>query len=168
MKHTFTYTDGEIELRPFSAYDSEQYRCLRNQSKNRYCFFNSDIITVESQQEWYNNYLEREHDYMFSVYNQHGQFLGGAALYDITEDTAEFGRLLIDKDATKKHGIGYHVLLLACRFAKEQLGLIYLHLEVFENNLPAKITYEKAGFLLKKRYLSPDGKRYLNYMEKML
>lgn len=105
---------------------------------------------------------------MFSVYNQQGQFLGGTALYDITEDTAEFGRLLIDKSVTEKRGIGYQALMLTCRLAKEQLGLIYLHLEVFENNLPAKKTYEKAGFLLKKRYLSPDGKQYLNYMEKIL
>ena len=168
MDHTFTCTNGEIRLSPFSAGDSEKYRQLRNKEYNRNCFFFSGVITMEAQRNWYNNYLKKENDYMFSVYDQTGQFLGGAALYDMQKDTAEFGRLLIDRTAAGKSGIGYQVLMLLCRLAKEQFHLSYLHLELFEDNIPARKTYEKAGFVCKKRYLPPNGTRYLNYMEKIL
>lgn len=168
MKHTFTCSDKDVTLRPLSCEDSEKYRQLRNQEQNRRCFFYSDRITKNAQQKWYDNYLKKENDYMFSVYNHNGQFLGGAALYDMQTDHAEFGRLLIDRTAAGQGGTGYQVLMLLCQLAKEQFHLSYLHLELFEDNLPAKKTYEKAGFVCKKRYLSPDGARYLNYMEKIL
>ena len=105
---------------------------------------------------------------MFSIYSQKGQFLGGAALYDITETSAEFGRILIDRSAAGKSGTGCQVLLLLCRLARETLGLSSLHLEVIQDNLPALKTYEKAGFHTKKSYPSSDGSRILNYMEKTL
>lgn len=155
-------------LCPLSPEDSEKYRRLRNHECNRRCFLFSGIITADAQRSWYGNYLKKDDDYMFSIYNQTGQFLGGAALYNIQADTAEFGRLLIDRTTAGKGGTGRRVLMLLCRLAKEQLRLSRLHLEVFEDNLPAKKTYEKSGFICKKRYLSPDGTRYLNYMEKIL
>ena len=105
---------------------------------------------------------------MFSIYNQKGQFLGGAALYDIAETSAEFGRIIIDKTAACKKGIGCQVLLLLCRFARDQFHLQSLHLEVFEDNLPAVKTYEKAGFQKQESYPSSDSNRNLVYMEKNL
>lgn len=168
MKHDYTCTDGNITLYPLSESDSELYRQLRNQEQNRNCFLFSGIITEEAQQQWYADYLEKPNDYMFSIYNQKGQFLGGAALYDIAETSAEFGRIIIDKTAARKKGIGCQVLLLLCALAKEQLHLNMLHLEVFEDNLPAYRTYEKAGFQPQKRYPSTDNRRILVYMEKNL
>ena len=168
MKHQFTCTDGDIELRPMSAADSELYRRLRNQEYNRSCFLFSGIISTEEQQQWYENYLKKPNDYMFSIYNQKGQFLGGAALYDITETSAEFGRIIIDKEAAGKNGIGCQVLLLLCDFSRQQLRLQNLHLEVFEDNLPAVKTYVKAGFQIQKSYPHSDSGRVLHYMEKTL
>lgn len=168
MKHPFTCTDGDIELRPLSAKDSELYRQLRNQEHNRSCFLFSGTITKEGQQQWYENYLKKPNDYMFSIYNQKGQFLGGAALYDIAETSAEFGRILIDKTAAGKKGIGCQTLLLLCDFARKQLGLKALHLEVFKDNLPAVKTYEKVGFQVLKCYPHSDTGKMLYYMEKNL
>ena len=168
MKHNYTCTNGDIELCPLSEHDSEQYRQLRNLENNRKWFLFSGMITKEAQKTWYDNYLKRENDYMFSIYNQTGQFLGGAALYDITRDSAEFGRILVNRAAAGKSGTGYQALMLLCQLAKKELSLRMLHLEVFEDNLPARKLYEKAGFVYKKQYASSDSEKILHYMEKML
>ncbi len=64
--------------------------------------------------------------------------------------------------------MGTLALLLLCDLAREQLGLIRLYLEVYEDNIPAVKTYEKAGFILKGRRPAKDGMRYINDMEKRL
>ncbi len=168
MEHTFTCTDGTILLRPLTPADSESYRLLRNREQNRRCFFYSAPISARAQQEWYQNYLKKENDYMFAVCDADGAFLGGAALYDVTGDTAEFGRLIIDKEAAGRGGCGVQALLLLCTFARETLHLTGLHLEVYKDNLPALKTYEKAGFLTRKQYPAPDGMRDICYMETLL
>lgn len=167
MEHTLTAADSVIALRPLSAEDSERYRLLRNQDRNRVCFFYSEIITPEAQRKWYRQYLTATDDYMFSVYDKEERFLGGAALYHIEAGSAEFGRLLIDRDANGK-GTGLRVLSLLCGLAAQRFGLSLLHLEVYEDNLPARKTYEKAGFTVQKRYPFPGTDRCLLYMEKDL
>lgn len=168
MNHQYKIESTKITLLPMSQNDSELYRQLRNQEENRKCFLFSGIIEKDAQEIWYNNYLNREDDYMFSVYNKIGQFLGGAALYDITEHSAEFGRVLLDRTLSAHQGIGYEVLMLLCQFAKATLGLSMLHLEVFEDNLAARKTYEKAGFCCKTQYPTSNGSKILHYMEKQL
>lgn len=167
MKHNFTCTDGNIILRPLSRSDSEQYRLLRNQENNRHCFIFSDPISSEAQKNWYENYLLEKGDYMFAIYSQDDHFLGGAALYHFSTNSAEFGRIVIDEKYAGK-GVGYRALSLLCQLAKEQMGLSMLHLEVFADNQPAKRLYEKAGFLLKRKYPSPKPSQELLYMEKLL
>lgn len=167
MEHTLTADDGVITLRPLSAGDSERYRLLRNQDRNRVCFFYSEIITPEAQHRWYRQYLATAQDYMFSVYDKDQRFLGGAALYHFESDSAEFGRLLIDRERAGK-GTGLRVLQLLCRLAAQHFGLSRLRLEVYEDNLPARKTYEKAEFTVQNRSPSPDSDRYLLYMEKNL
>lgn len=168
MKHTLTCHDGGIILRPLSPEDSERYRILRNQEHNRHWFFFSDIISREAQEVWYQSYLGKKDEYMFSIYNTDDIFLGGAALYHLIDKTAEFGRLIVDRPAAGQGGVGARSLLLLCDLAKNQLGLTRLHLEVYEDNLPAVKTYEKAGFVLKKCSPAPDGTRSIHYMEKIL
>ncbi len=168
MEHTFTCRGHGLILCPFSAKDSECYRLLRNRENNRRWFFFSDPISREAQEDWYRSYLKKDDEYMFSIYTENGTFLGGAALYHIGEHAAEFGRLIVDRTAAGRGGVGTLALLLLCDLAREQLGLIRLYLEVYEDNIPAVKTYEKAGFILKGRRPAKDGMRYINDMEKRL
>lgn len=168
MNHHYETGNTQITLLPMSEHDSELYRRLRNQECNRKCFIFSGIIEKEAQALWYKNYLQKENDYMFSIYNKTGQFLGGAALYDITNHSAEFGRIIIDRNLAGRGGIGYEVLILLCQFAKTTLGLSTLHLEVFDENLSARKTYEKAGFYYKTQSEHAKSGKILHYMEKQL
>jgi len=182
MKHDLTWRDADIVLNPLSYEDSQHYRRLRNVEANRRWFVYTGTISCEAQREWYQAYLRREDDYMFSVYSPNGTFLGGVALYNIEKDRAEFGRLLIDRTAYGKPGAGYYATRALCHLAREELGLTLLHLEVLTHNLPALKTYEKAEFkiirqytLSEKPYLSEksgqnpaDCSRDFYYMEKIL
>ncbi len=72
---TYLYlcTDAALLLRPLTPADSERYRlCCAIRIRTAAAFFYSDPISVKSQQEWYQNYLRRENDYMFAVCDADG------------------------------------------------------------------------------------------------
>lgn len=152
-------------LMPLAQNELELMRCLRNQ--NRFSFLTSNIITEEMQQLWYQKYLQRSEDYMFSVLVRKAHtWIGTVALYDIDREKqqAEFGRLMIDRKAAGRGGMGYEATMCACEIGFQQLGLQRIYLDVFADNLPAVKTYEKAGFHI---YGKKEASgRELLYMEK--
>lgn len=161
MKHNYSdYTD-EIELRPMVFSDIEAMRQLRNQ--NRKYFLCSDKITSTDQQRWYNRYLETPDDYMFSIFQQK-RWIGAVALYNIKyeERIAEFGRLMIVKSTVVRKGLGTVATICACKIGFEQLGLSKIYLEVYEDNLPAIKTYERAGFFRCGERVDSTGRTILN------
>lgn len=145
MHNAYCMQLGPTRLIPLSAEDSEKMRVLRN--KNRNCFVYSGEISEQAQAAWYQSYLERTDDYMFSViYVPTGMWIGAVGLYDIAGGEAEFGRLLVDGTAVGKRGLGVPVTEAACRIGFESIGLQRIRLEVYADNMAAVKTYEKAGF----------------------
>lgn len=147
MKHVFFQSWGRIDLRPLSAEDAQKMRLLRN--KNTKSFLDSNQITEDAQKAWYQKYLEKCGDYMFSVYlTGTGQWVGAVGIYDVNQEakSAEFGRILIDKEAAQMGGLGVDTTRAACQFAFEQLGMNTVYLDVFTDNILAVRTYEKSGF----------------------
>jgi RimJ/RimL family protein N-acetyltransferase len=67
MRESFALTSPEcdITLRAITEGDLENLRVWKN--THRFAFFYQEIITPEQQQEWFQNYLTRAHDYMFIV-----------------------------------------------------------------------------------------------------
>ncbi len=156
MKHSFSMTLDHIELRPLEIGEIEQMRILRNQA--RQYFVCSEEISKIAQAAWYEKYLSAPGDYMFSIYYQQ-QWIGAAALYNAANGAAEFGRLVIDRTKTDRGGLGVQVTRAVCKFGFEELGLIRIYLEVFENNLAARKTYERAGFRYTERTIEKSGCR---------
>lgn len=162
MNHNFAVEYERVKLVPLSAEDAEKMRVLRN--KNSAKFFSHSEITAEDQQRWFRKYLDTPDDYMFSVYlKETNVWVGAVSIYNVESDlkTAEFGRILIDKDATAEYGLGVDTTIAACRFAFAQLQLTTLHLEVYSDNIPAVHTYIKAGFQEKGRTLSTNEKEII-------
>lgn len=169
MDHSYQIEENGLVLKPMNAGESEAYRQLRNRPENRAMLFTHDEITKEAQEAWFARYLTKSDDYMFSVLSAEGTFLGAVALYDATDAEAEFGRIIIDKEAACRGGVGTEALLLLCRIAKEQMHLTRIYLDLYEENIAAFKTYERAGFAVTKREPSakePD--KMIVYMEKML
>lgn len=162
MKHDYTQSFDRVELVPLSSEDAEKMRLLRN--RNSRFFFNASVIEKEQQQCWYQKYLNTPGDYMFSVYLKGpGIWVGAVGIYDVDPQngSAEFGRILIDKQAAQQSGLGVDTTKAACEFAFRELGLQTIHLEVYAQNLPAVTTYLKAGFHEDKRTLDSENREII-------
>ena len=148
MKHEYTASYGRVRLQPLSEQDSQQYRLIRNREENRSKFVFSGLITEEAQKLWYTRYLDTSGDCMFSVYDSENRFIGGNAIYNISPDdlTAEYGRLLIDKERCRSGGWGYEATAAALKAAFCELGLKKVYLQVYADNTAACKTSLKAGF----------------------
>lgn len=167
MKHNYSDCYRDIILHPMTHEDSEDYRILRNREENRKWFANTEIISSEMQSIWYQNYLNKEGNYMFAAFhtNHPEMFIGAVSIYDICQEEkqAEFGRIIVDKTKILMNGIGYQIAVCACKIGFHHINLEKLHLEVFSDNIPAIKTYEKIGFN-EKHQTEKDGKTLI-YME---
>lgn len=160
MNHSFFKEGERISLYPLKMEELEKMRALRN--RNRHSFVTSKEITRDGQREWYEGYLNRENDYLFSVYYQ-GNWVGAVSIYDVDpiEGSAEFGRLMIDREAAGTGGLGVEVTKAACQIAFQQLGVQAIELEVYADNIPAQITYLKSGFIPEELCLDGEDRRML-------
>ena len=150
MKHEFTIFKNGYILKPLELEDIESLRVLRNKDKNRICFLYNEVISEEQQKEWYKRYLEKPEDYMFSIFKEDEacDFLGSAAIYNFNHEynSAEFGRIVLDKTKLKESGLGTLVTSEVCNFAFNEFNLSQVILEVFEDNVAALKIYKKVGF----------------------
>lgn len=144
MLHHYTTRYEDILLKPMTIDDSEKYRRLRNQDEIRKWFENTGVISMEAQARWFESYLHKEDEMMFSIYNSHDDFIGGCSLYKIGGGTSEYGRLIV---APEYRGKGYgRISTIAALDVAKALGLHTVHLDVFADNQSAIRTYIAAGF----------------------
>lgn len=137
----------DVYIRELNASDIEILRLVRNQSKNRTCFIYNKEISYEQQCTWYESYCNNDTDYMYSVIRKEDETpVGFGALYNLTGDTAEFGRLLVHKDVYKKSGLGTYILTSLIAIARDRFHLQKLTLEVFLDNISAIKIYLNCGF----------------------
>ena len=144
MKHLFSKTYEDIALKPMSMDDALKYRVLRN--RNRKCFFYDGIISAEEQIKWYQNYLVKDGEYMFSIYKDES-FIGGCGLYGFKENTCEFGRIVVDNAGGD--GCGTKALQACIEVVRENFTMVNKVVLYFsKNNIKAKKSYLKAGFTI--------------------
>jgi RimJ/RimL family protein N-acetyltransferase len=158
VKHSFALDYNTVLLRPLEETDIDSMRLLRNKCRNS--FINSNEISSEEQRKWYQNYLGKPGDYMFSIIYRDA-WVGAVALYNVDSSHAEFGRLMINKEVTGRKGLGVEATIGACKIGFEQLGLSTICLEVYADNLAAIKTYERSGFLVCGQTDNLDGRTVL-------
>lgn len=161
MRHSYEIRYKRVFLRPLEERDIEELRILRN--KNREFFNDSRLIPPEQQKVWFRRYLEKNDDVMFAVElaGDPGRFIGATAIYNIDPagGTAEWGRLVIDRDKTALRGLGAEVIAAACHFAFAGMGVRRVDFELFKSNERARRTYMRAGGVI----VGEDEKKW--YME---
>lgn len=155
MQHSFQARKDEVELRPLVGEECEKYRILRNNEAIRKWFFSDRIISKSDQQEWYSLYLERDNEYMFSIYYR-DRFVGGIGLYDIqsNNETGEVGRIVIN-EAFQGKGIGTNSIIMICDIASK-MGLNMISAHIYANNIASKQAFFKAGFYEEETILDKD------------
>lgn len=165
MKHNYRIEKDEIMIRPVEEKDIEMIRNWRNIDSIRMSFLSQTIISAPQQKLWFEKYCNNDSDIMFII-EYHNLPVGTVALYNIDyhEKRAEFGRLMIGEMSARGKKIGEKVTSFLCEYAMSHLQLDKIVLEVYEDNIHAKVAYEAVGFKTIK-YLSNNGRNVL-LMEK--
>lgn len=121
---------------------------LRNDAKlNRY--IHHELLTEEMHDRWLSAQLGRRDALNFAILVR-GAFAGTLSLYNITRDTAEFGRFILRDGIARVYAPV--ASLLATSFGFEILGLPELHSKVLEDNQRALSFIERIGWRRDSRY----------------
>lgn len=108
--------NGRVRLRLLADADLALTLSWRNDEDNRRWFFTTDPIPLDVHQRWFEQYRNRDDDFVFVIEETESlkRPVGQLSLYRIEWDTgrAEFGRLLIGDPEAK--GLGLAQLATAC------------------------------------------------------
>lgn len=148
MEHSFTAKFKNVTISPISENDIEFLRVWRNNADNTKFLRKIPYITSEMQKEWFAKYLENKDEIFFSIIENNilNRCVGSAALYDFTENSAEFGKFLIGDSEAHGKNVGYHTMIAILSIAFEELRLKNVTLTVYSANKRALHIYEKVGF----------------------
>jgi RimJ/RimL family protein N-acetyltransferase len=139
-----------VRLRLLQGEDLSLTLHWRNQDHIRRWFFFSDVIAPEQHARWFEQYQERDDDFVFIIEDiQAGdQPVGQVALYHIdwAQGRAEFGRLMIGEASAAGKGLAFAATQLALKVAFQDLALREVYLEVYADNERAIAIYEGLGF----------------------
>ena len=136
-------------LRPMEEADADSIVLWRNKEWVRRNFLYQGPFTREGQLNWLHTQVEPGHVAQFMICEtDSGRAVGSVYFRDIDRinSCAEYGIFIGEEDAVGK-GYGTQAAGLALRIAFEELELESVFLRVFEDNIGARKSYEKAGFL---------------------
>lgn len=145
----------EATLRPLTKADLPSTLAWRNHEDSRLWFHSTESITQVQHDDWFARYLDRDNDYVF-ILELAGEPVAQSAIYDVADNAAEFGRLLVDP-AKRGLGLSHRAIALSLRVADELLLLTQVHLEVKSSNARAIRAYEAAGFRRDSTRTGHDG-----------
>ena len=126
--------------------DSESYRILRNKPEIRKWFYSNSVISADEQRLWFENYLHKDNEIMFSIIYRNF-FAGGGGIYhiDSIQKSAEIGRIVVDKTVAVERGVGKNAILAASQLAF-QLGIKTLYANIYADNIASQKAFKGAGF----------------------
>ena len=151
-RHIQPIEDNDVLLRLLQETDLPLTLNWRNQDHIRSWFFYSDLITPEQHRAWFDQYRERDDDFVFIIEETETlrRPIGQVSLYSIdwTDRRAEFGRLMIGDREAQGKGLARRAARLLVEAAFDRFGLKEIHLEVIKDNAPAVAIYRQIGFRL--------------------
>ncbi len=163
MNHNFEMEYKDICVKPLKQDELEKLRLMRN--RHRECFFSDSLITEEQQINWYEKYLTTPNDYVFSVFCG-DIWIGSTSLYNVSKDSAEFGRIVIEGERAGKKGLGSMTVKAVCLIGFEFLNLKSVYLEVFSDNVRAVNAYKRAGFTeFSRKFLNGKSVSVMKYVK---
>ena len=142
-----------ICLRPLNENDLPMTLEWRNQDHIREWFFDSKKIDHDQHIKWFDNYLNKDNDYVYIIEEKRGAQnspIGQIALYNLDKENkcAELGRLMIGEHSARGKGLAKAAVNQLIFYAENHLNIRMIHLEVLENNLSAIAVYISCGFRL--------------------
>lgn len=141
---------GRVRLRLLEEADLPMTLAWRNQDHIRQWFLNSDAITPEQHRGWYEQYRDRDDDFVFIIEETETlrRPVGQVALYrvDWLVRRAEFGRLMIADAGARGLGLAHLATTCMVEAALGLWGIEEIDLEVLDTNTAALRVYHDCGF----------------------
>lgn len=141
MQHTLSTEGFGVRLRPVKMEDAEFIVWLRNLEHARGRVGDSATDTA-AQQAWLNEYFKREGDYYFIIETNGGIPVGAYGIYDLTGDSAESGRWIVQPEVPA----AIPSAILAFEIAFEKLRLRELRVKTVTTNTNVLSLNKKLGF----------------------
>lgn len=141
---------AEIYLRKMEISDTDKIVEWRNKDRVRRNFIYQELFTIEGHHNWLATQVEPGYVVQFMICEKNSDRAVGSVYFrdiDKQKSCAEYGIFIGEDDAVGK-GYGTDAAKFALSYAFEELGLNYIFLRVFEDNIGAIKSYEKAGFKL--------------------
>lgn len=113
-------------------------------------------MSMQDEQNWFDGFSKRDpHEKQLSIEIRKGKawkLIGNCGLFgiELVPRSTELGIMIGDKSEWNK-GYGAEVMTLLLRHCFETLNLNRAYLRVYEDNVRAVRSYEKAGFVLEGR-----------------
>lgn len=139
---------GEIYLRKMEVSDTDKIVEWRNKDRVRSNFIYQEPFTVPGHLNWIKTRIEPGDVVQFMICEKNTKRAVGSVYFrdiDRQRSQAEYGIFIGEDDAVGK-GYGTCAARLALDYAFKELKLKYIFLRVFEDNIGARKSYEKAGF----------------------
>lgn len=131
MKHAICMEGYCYRLRPVSLSDAAFILRIRLEDKERTRFIHEIPNDIALEEQWIENYFQREGDYFFVVENKfNNEAEGLIAIYDMEHGRAEWGRWVIQKGSMASVESVY----LLYKAAFEQLHLEELYCRTIKDN----------------------------------
>lgn len=141
MKHSFQIEGFGVRLRPVKMEDAGFIVWLRNleHAKGR---VGDSARDVAAQEAWLESYFQREGDYYFVIETLSGKPVGAYSIYNITGESAESGRWVIQPDVPA----AIPSAMLAFELAFVKLGMKELRARTVATNQSVLSLNKKFGF----------------------
>ena len=142
--------NGRVRLRLLEETDLPITLDWRNRDDNRRWFFWTDVIAPEQHRRWFEQYRERDDDFVFVIEETEvlKRPVGQVSLYHIewTTGRAEFGRLLMGDPEAKGLGLAKLATSRLVDEALERWGLRDIRVECRTANTRAIAVCAGCGF----------------------
>lgn len=164
------FKSENLIYKPVELTDSKLILKWRNSPEIKKNFIIQEDITEEENRNWFENYVSKGKSVQFIIITKVGNAPIGSVYYSHINDekkSAEYGIFLGENEAVGR-GFGKEVVKWAVNYAFTEMGMLYLYLRVFEDNVPAIKSYIYGGFEITNKYeiIKQNGQdRKLIYME---
>ena len=148
MEHFIAAQLENIIIRPLEQQDIELLRQWRNDEEISTFLAPVPYISGEMQKRWFDRYLLDRDNITFAIKENQllKRVVGSISIYGFQEDKAEIGKIVVGDVAAHGKRIGYRALLLALSYGYKFLRINKFLLNVHEDNVAARIIYQKVGF----------------------
>ncbi len=140
---------NQIYLKTMTYDDTDDIIRWRNKNSVRKYFIYQDDFTKESHEEWIRTKINTGQVIQMIIYvKEQERAIGSVYLQNIDRKNqkAEYG-IFIGEDDARGHGYGTEAAFLILKYAFDILHLHKVYLRVLQDNICARKSYEKAGFV---------------------